>query len=237
LTEQKKRLEEKQLASLSGEDTAEAGSKKSYEGYRRTLRNHNIEIVDETEAIESLRNTLIPAAQKNIYDAETALKLSLRNLCTKQAKEACVEMNEIIEKYIAINDEQHAAVMKLYADYGFTVGVYDTGVFAEITSDRIANIKVVPKMIMFSQAPISKPPKVVPVIAEPTKPEKLIVPIDDAEQLKKQADEWKDNAFRPTLAPTAIEIVNLGSGDETGTNASVEVITDTIEKTEKNEGV
>lgn len=256
LIEQKKRLEEKQLASLSGADTSEVGSKKSYEGYRRTLRNHNIEIADEKEAIESLRDISIPAAEKRVYEAEAALKLSLRALCIKQANEAVVDMNEVIERYVAINDEQHAAVTRLYSDYGFIVtATYDTGVFAETTSERIACIKVIPKMIFFSQdANIKPPPKVSAPTVEPTKVEKLIVPIDDAEQLEKQVSEWKDNAFGPIPESTPIESIEnvnpdtgdeaktkgyrgLPSGDQSESNASVEVVTDTTEETESTKGV
>jgi len=226
-------------------DESLADSVAGWEKFQGSLKKVNAQIESLDEAVTTLSARIIPEAEKEVNRTATELRLSLRGICIASAKAITGKMNGLLSQLVELHDEQYSAVRKIYSDYEFTPNVYDGGgIYVNPAHSRI-DFKVVPisAMALAEQMQKAGPvqqtkPPIAPVL-EPTQPEKLIVPIDDAEQLKKQVDEWKDNAFGPTPAPTAIEIVNPEPDDEAGNaetsekaEVSVEVAGDINEKIE-----
>jgi hypothetical protein len=220
-------------------DESLADSVAGWEKFQGSLKKVNAQIESLDEAVTTLSTRIIPEAEKEVNRTANELRLSLRGICITSAKTITGEMNGLLNCLVELHDEQYAATRQIYGDYEFTPNVYDgVGIYVNPAHNRI-DFKIVPlsalaiaKQIQEAGSVQRTKPPVAPVL-EPTQPEKLIVPLDDAEQLKKQADEWKDNAFGPTPDPTPVEIVNPEPGGEAGNEEiSVEVTGDITKKIE-----
>jgi len=220
-------------------DESLADSVAGWEKFQGSLKKVNAQIESLDEAVTTLSTKIIPEAEKEVNRTATELRLSLRGICIASAKTITGEMNGLLSRLVELHDEQYAATRQIYGDYEFTPNVYDGGgIYVNPAHNRI-DFKIVPlsalaiaKQIQEAGTGQQTKHTAAPVL-EPTQPEKLIVPIDDAEQLKKQVDEWKDNAFGPTPAPVPLEIVNPDAGDEAeNAETSIEVAGDITEKIE-----